>query len=142
MENVPFPFRTPTRCPKTCCEAFPGIETCGWLMLSTTATTCSRSAGTNVRLGSGWNTRSPPRSARVDDELLGAVVHLGGVPGGLDERHVDHDVVAADVPLPHDDPELDVLAEREALAAEPLRGRERDLVPAGAEVLRDLHDRG
>src|SRR5512133_2123628 len=113
----------PTRCPNTCCEAFPGIETCGWLMLSTTATTCSRAAGIHVMLGSGWNTGASvaPASARIDDELLGLVVDLRRGALGLHEGAVDHQVIAADVPLPDDDPERHVPGVGEPVARDPLR---------------------
>src|SRR5512138_952819 len=143
MEKVPLPFRTPARIPNTSCDALPGMETCGWLMLSTTATSCSFAAGTNAMLGSGLNGTRPPRrrtSARLHDELLGAVVDLRGRPRGLDERDVDHDVPAADVPLADHDLQLHVVAVGEALALDALGRGERDLVGAGAEVLRDLHD--
>ena len=69
-------------------------------------------------LGSGLNTRVSSRaaSARLDDELLGPVVDLRGGARRLDERHVDHDVIAADVPLPDHDPQRDVAREGEPLA--------------------------
>src|SRR5512138_274425 len=103
-------------------------------MLSTTATTWSRVAWIHVRLGSGLNGTSRSSrgvSARLDDELLRPVVDLGGGAGGLDERQVDHDVTAADVPLPDDHLELDVAPVGEPLALDTLRRGERHLVRAG-----------
>src|SRR5512133_2954906 len=40
MEKVPLAFRMPTSQPSTCWGALPGMDTWGWLMLSTSATTC------------------------------------------------------------------------------------------------------
>src|SRR5512140_763939 len=96
----------PTSQPATCWGAFPGIPTWGWLMLSTTATTCSFVTGTCVMLASGWNIEPP--LPRLDHVLLVTVVQVGRGPRHLDERRVDHDVVPADVPLADHDLQVDV----------------------------------
>src|SRR4051812_20307891 len=92
----------------------PGIARCGWFNDSYSATTCSLSAGRPLSRLSIVNMGGSPGGER---ELLGHVGGVGGGPLEADDRVVDEHVIAAHVPLSHDDSEDVLLAEALARAA-------------------------
>src|SRR5262245_40378379 len=117
--------------PATFCGGLPGIDTWGWLLLSITATTDSRRTGMKRMLGFGVNMALPGS----DGELFRHITSLGRGALHLNERVVDHDVVAACVPFTDDHP---VVSRRLGAAPRRLRSlgrRQHDLVGPGFKCL-------